>query len=69
MKNFSFRLKLLEGERLEPPDLATESVNRLLENCWAEKPSERPDFAEISVMFKSVKEKDSNDYVIMKPTT
>ena len=69
LKLFSFRLKLLEGERLEPLELASENVNALLQDCWKEKPSERPDFDEISVIFKSVKDKDSNDYVIMKPTS
>ena len=66
---FLFRLKLLEGERLEPLEVASENVNRLLQDCWKEKPSERPDFDEISVIFKSVNDKDSNDYVIMKPST
>ena len=63
-----FRLKLLEGERLEPLDLASENINRLLNDCWNEKPSERPNFDAISLQFKSVNDKDSNDYVIMKPT-
>lgn len=60
-RTYLFRLKLLEGEGLEDPELAPKPVHLLLGQCWKEGPSERPDFGQIQDIFESLNDADGNN--------
>ncbi|VDP38181.1 unnamed protein product [Soboliphyme baturini] len=46
---------VLNGGHLQPPDLATELIQRMMISCWNVQADNRPSFSEISVALKTEK--------------
>jgi hypothetical protein len=49
-----FFKKLLDGYRMEKPELSPNNIYSIMNNCWKHEPSHRPDFTFISSQLKNL---------------
>ncbi|XP_029002975.1 vascular endothelial growth factor receptor 2 isoform X2 [Betta splendens] len=67
----SFCRRLKEGTRMRPPEYATNEIYQTMLDCWLDRPTDRPTFAELvehlGNLLEASAQQDGKDYIPLTP--
>ncbi|CAK6956104.1 vascular endothelial growth factor receptor 2 [Scomber scombrus] len=69
----SFCRRLKEGTRMRPPEYATNEIYQTMLDCWLDRPTDRPTFAELvehlGNLLQASAQQDGKDYIPLTPSS